>query len=416
MTQNRLALSFIVMTVALDAIGIGLIFPVMPALMEEITGQGLSEAALWGGLISTSFAVTQFLFGPMIGNLSDRFGRRPILLTSVAIVGIDYVVMALTQSLWVLLAARVVAGIASATHSTANAYIADITPPDQRARFFGLLGAGFGVGFVLGPLIGGVLAGIDTRAPFWAAAGLCALNFGLGAFALPESLSRANRRPFQWRRANPLGAFLALRVLRGVKAFLSIHFLYALTFTVYPAVWTYYGIAAFGWSTAMVGVSLAVYGISLALVQAFAVAPVIRRFGERRTVLWGMFIEVAAFAFLGLATNGMLVLIMTPVTALGGIAEPALRSLFSRAIPPDQQGEWQGAVSAVSALTMILGPMIFTASFAVFTAPAAPLHLPGAPFLLALVVMVAAIVVFVAGMRETDRQTANPVPKAEDTP
>ncbi len=398
---NPFALTFILLTVALDAIGIGLIFPVMPDLMMEVTGLPLSEAALWGGAITASFAVMQFLFGPIVGNLSDRFGRRAVLLASMTLMALDYVVMGLTASVWVLLAARTVSGITAATHSTANAYIADITPPDQRAKRFGLIGAAFGVGFVLGPIIGGLLAGIDTRAPFWAAAALAGANAVFGLLVLPESLGLADRRPFTWARANPLSSFRAIRRLPGLRALLAVAFVYALTFTVYPAVWSYFGKAAFGWSAAWVGVSLAAYGVALALVQSLLVAPAIRAFGETRVVIIGMCIEVVAFVFLGLTTSGLLTVLFTPITALGAIAGPALQSLQSRRAPANQQGELQGILTSLNALTMIIGPLVMTWVFGLFTAPGAPMFLPGAPFLLAAVLMVAAVLVFVATSRES---------------
>ncbi len=398
---SPLALTFILLTVSLDAIGIGLIFPVMPDLMMEVTGKSLSEAAIWGGLITASFAVMQFLFGPIVGNLSDRYGRRPVLLASMTVMALDYIVMGLTASVWVLLAARMVSGITAATHSTANAYIADISAPDQRAKRFGLIGAAFGMGFVLGPIIGGLLAGIDTRAPFWAAAALAGANALFGLLVLPESLPMSERRPFTWARANPLSSFKAIRRLPGLRALLAVAFLYALTFTVYPAIWSYFGKAAFGWSATWVGVALAAYGVALALVQSLLVAPAIRKFGETRTVIIGMCIEVGAFVFLGLTTSGLLTLLFTPITALGGIAGPALQSLQSRRVPASQQGELQGILTSLNALTMIAGPLMMTWVFGLFTAPTAPLFLPGAPFLLAGVLMVAAVLVFVATSRES---------------
>jgi DHA1 family tetracycline resistance protein-like MFS transporter len=399
MLRHNLALTFILLTVTLDAIGIGLIFPVMPDLMMQVTHKSLSEAALWGGAITASFAVMQFLFGPIIGNLSDRFGRRPVLLVSLAVMALDYVVMGLTNSVWVLLGARMLAGVAAATHSTANAYIADISPPEKRAKRFGLVGAGFGIGFVLGPIIGGLLAGVDPRAPFWAAAILAGANLIFGLLVLPESLSLEKRRPFSLSRANPLSSFSAIRRLPGLGPLLLISFLYALTFTVYPAVWSYFGKAAFGWNASWVGISLAAYGVSLALVQALLVAPAIRRFGERRVVIGGMWLEVATFSFLGLVTSGFWALILTPITALGGVAGPALQAIESRSVPETQQGELQGILTSLNALAMIIGPLVMTWIFGLFTKDGAAVFLPGAPFLLAGVLMVAAVILFVARTR-----------------
>lgn len=398
--KPNLALTFILMTVTLDAIGIGLIFPVMPDLMMEVTHAGVSQAALWGGVITASFAVMQFLFGPIVGNLSDHFGRRPILLISLAVMGADYVVMALTGSVWVLLVARSVAGIAAATHSTANAFIADISTPDERAKRFGLMGAGFGVGFIAGPILGGLVAGIDPRAPFWVAAALAAANFAFGYFVVPESLTRENRRPFALARANPLASFAAIRRLPGLRVLLLVTFIYALTFNVWPAVWSYFCKEAYGWNAQWIGLSLASFGVCMALVQGMLVGPVIRRFGEWRTVLGGFSIETMTYSFLAFNTSGLLALVTTPVSALGGVTGPALQALSSRATPQDQQGELQGILTSINALAMILAPLVMTWVFGIFSAPGAPVYLPGAPFLLSAVLMVAGVIVFVAGSRE----------------
>lgn len=400
-TQNpRLALSFIVATVALDAVGIGLIFPVMPDLMVSVTHEGLSQAALWGGIITASFAVMQFLFGPIVGNLSDRFGRRPVLLVSLAVMAVDYVIMALAASVWTLLIVRMIAGIAAATHSTANAYIADISAPDERAKRFGLMGAAFGVGFIAGPAIGGLVAGIDPRAPFWVAAALAAANFVFGYFVVPESLAPETRRPFSWSRANPLSSFAAIRRLPGLKVLMIVSFIYALTFNVWPSIWAYFTTEAYGWNAQWIGISLAAFGLCMAVAQGTLVGPIIRRLGERRTVLLGSAFETGTYSFLAFNTAGWLALASTPITAMGGITGPALQAMGSRATPEDQQGELQGILTSLNALAMILAPLIMTWVFDRFTHPEAGLYFPGAPFLLSAVLMVAAVIVFVAGMRE----------------
>ena len=400
-SPSPLALTFIILTVTLDAIGIGLIFPVMPDLMMEVMGSSLSEAALWGGVLATSFAVMQFVFGPLVGNLSDRYGRRPILLVSLAIMAVDYVAMALAQTIWLLLAARLIAGITAATHSTANAYIADISSPDERAKRYGFIGAGFGIGFVAGPIIGGLVAGIDPRAPFWVAAVLAVANFIFGMIVLPESLPPEKRRPFTLARANPLSSFAAIRRLPGLKLLLVVSFLYALTFNVWPAIWSYYGKAAFGWNAMWIGISLAVFGICMATAQATMVAPMIRRFGERRTATYGMAAEVITYSFFGLVSSGFWALVFTPLTALGGVTGPALQALMSRATPEDQQGELQGINTSLNALATILAPLVMTWVFGYFTSPAAPIYLPGAPFLLSATIMVGVVILFVAKSRET---------------
>ena len=398
--RPRLAITFILATVALDAIGIGLIFPVMPDLMVEVTGESLGEAALWGGALTASFAVMQFLFGPIVGNLSDRFGRRPVFLVSLAVMAVDYLVMAVAHTIWLLLAVRIVAGIAAATHSTAAAYVADITAPDDRAKRFGLIGAAFGLGFVAGPLIGGLLAVIDTRAPFYAAAALASANLVFGYFILPESLAQHLRRPFTMARANPLSSFSAIRRLPGLKFLLLVSFVYAVTFNVWPALWSFYGKEAFGWDATWIGLSLALFGICMAVAQATLVGPMIKRFGERRTATYGMIAEAGTYTFFGLVTSGTWALIVTPVTALGGVTGPALQAMLSRLTPEDQQGELQGIVTSLNALAMIIAPLVMTWIFQVFTAPDAPIYMPGAPFLLSAVLMVAVVIVFVATSRD----------------
>jgi DHA1 family tetracycline resistance protein-like MFS transporter len=410
MTERKpnLALIFILLTVTLDAIGIGIIFPVMPDLMVDVTHEGLAKAALWGGVITASFAVMQFVFGPIVGNLSDRFGRRPVLLVSLIVVGLDYVVMGLTHSVWVLLIARMVAGIASATHSTANAFIADISAPDERAKRFGLMGAGFGIGFVAGPIIGGVVGAVDPRAPFFMAACLAAANLVFGYFVMPESLVPQKRRPFTLARSNPLASLAAIRGLPGLNILLTVSFLYAVTFNVWPAIWGYFGKEVYGWNATWIGISLATFGICMAVVQGAFVGPVIRRLGESRTVTLGFGIETASYSFLAFNTSGALALASTPISAMGGITGPALQALASRATPENQQGELQGIMTSINALAMIVAPLVMTWVFGYFSAEGAPVYFPGAPFLLSAVVMVAAVILFVAGPRAKVAGTAEP--------
>jgi DHA1 family tetracycline resistance protein-like MFS transporter len=401
MRNPKLALTFILTTVTLDAIGIGLIFPVMPDLIEEVTGGSLAQAAVWGGFLATSFAVMQFLFGPLMGSLSDRYGRRPILLISLAVMTVDYLVMAVAPTIGLLLLARIVAGITSATFSTATAFIADITPPEDRGRRFGLIGAGFGIGFVLGPLIGGLLAGIDTRAPFYAAAAMAGANLIFGALILPETVTDATRRPFALARANPLGALRAVSRLPGLGRPLAVFLLLSIAMNVYPAIWAYYGQARFGWDTGMVGFSLGVYGISFALGQALLVGPLIRRFGEHRAARYGMWVDITTLAALGLITSGTGALLLTPITALGGVVTPALQAILSRQTPENAQGELQGVLASLAAIAMITAPLIMTNTFSLFTGPSAPVFAPGAPFLLASALMVAAMLLHVAGPRDS---------------
>lgn len=397
----RLALSFILITITLDAIGIGLIFPVMPDLIEEVTGGSLASAALWGGLLSTSFAVMQFIFGPVIGSLSDWYGRRPVLLLSLGMMALAYLAMALAPTIWLLLAARLIAGITAATQSTATAFIADITPPEDRGRRFGLIGACFGIGFILGPMIGGLVASLDTRAPFYAAGAMALANLVLGLFVLPETVTDRTRRPFTLARGNPIGALLALTALPGLKRPLMTFLIIAIAMNVYPAIWAFFGKARFDWDTRMIGYSLGVYGLSYAIGQAFLVGPLIKRFGEHRAAHFGMWIDVATLTALGLVTSGTIALMLTPITALGGVVTPAMQALLSRQTPDNAQGELQGVLGSLNAVAMITAPLVMTATFAQFTAPDAAIFAPGAPFLLAALLMVAAIALHVAKPQET---------------
>ena len=391
--KPRLALAFILATVTLDAIGIGLIFPVMPDLIRQVTGQTIAEAALWGGALSTAFAVMQFLCGPILGALSDRFGRRPVLLTSLFVMAIDYTVMAVAGSVWLLLIARIIAGITAATHSTANAFIADITPAEDRGAKFGLIGAGFGIGFVLGPLIGGVLAGFDTRAPFWFAAALAGGNFLFGALVLPETAPRAQGQTrVSLAKANPLGSFRAMSQRPGLRRTLICYLIMCLAMIVYPSIWAYFGQARFGWSSGMIGLSLGLYGISYALGQAFLVGPMIRRWGEHRAAYYGMWVDTTTLIALGLVTSPVAVLILTPITALGGAVTPALQAIASRATPTEAQGQIQGLLASLNAVAMILGPLMMTGIFHHFTKSDAPLFAPGAPFLMAGVLMLICLI------------------------
>lgn len=392
----RPAVLFILITVMLDSMGIGLIIPVMPDLIQEVQGTGLSTAALWGGVLSTTFAVMQFLFGPVIGGLSDRFGRRPVLLLSLVVMALDYLVMAVAGSIFLLLLGRVIGGITAATQSTANAYMADISGPDDRAANFGLIGAAFGVGFVLGPLLGGVLAEYGTRAPFYAAAILAALNAIFGYFVLRETLTDDIRRPFRWARANPLGSIRQLGRVPGVGPLLIVFFLYQVAFMVYPAIWSYFGKERFGWEPATIGLSLALFGIMMAVVQGGLIRWVLRLLGERGTVIYGHVFDVGAFVALAFVTNGTVALILTPLAALAAVITPALQGIMSKAVSADAQGELQGALTSAMALAMILSPMVMTGTFAAFTETDAAFYLPGAPFLLSAALIVVGLVVFIA--------------------
>lgn len=393
-TPGRLPIFVITATVTLDAMGVGLIMPVMPALLREVDGGSLAQAAVWGGIMSAAFAVMQFLFGPVVGALSDRWGRRPVLLISLLAMAADYVIMALAGSLWLLLVGRILGGITAATHSTANAYMADISAPHEKAQRFGLLMAGFGVGFVLGPILGGFLAEYGTRAPFWAAGALALANALLGFAVLGESLPRRRRRRFSWARANPFGAFRAVARLAGVAPLLAVFFLFNVATYVYPAVWAFFLTERFGWGEGTIGLSLGIYGLSYALAMAFLVQPTMARLGPRGTVIFGLAMECVTLVLIASLTDGRVLLAMIPIAALGSLAMPALQAAMSDSVAPTAQGELQGLLTSVSALSMATAPVLMTQVFAYFTAAGAPLYLPGAPFFLAAALMVLCLALF----------------------
>ncbi|WP_158971784.1 TCR/Tet family MFS transporter [Chachezhania sediminis] len=390
----RLPILFILVTVAIDSMGIGLIMPVMPDLIQEVQGGTLGSAALWGGLLASGFAVMQFLCGPLIGSLSDSVGRRPVLLVSLAAMAVDYVVMAVAGSIWLLLAGRIFGGITSSTYATAGAYMADISKPEEKAANFGLIGAAFGVGFILGPIIGGLLGAYGTRAPFIAAAILAGLNTVFGALVMRETVTDRIRRPFSWSRANPLGAFRHLAALPEIRTLMLVYFLFSIAFHVYPSVWAFYTEERYGWGPGTVGLSLTLYGLLAAIVQGVLIRPILGYFGEWKAVVFGLMFDISSFVAIALVTNGTVALILTPLSALGGAAMPAMQGIMSRATPDDAQGELQGIMASAAALAMIASPLIMTTSFAAFTGPGAPVHFPGMPFVLSAIIVVAALLTF----------------------
>jgi len=392
----RLPVLFILITIVIDSMGIGLIMPVMPDLIRELHGGSLGNAAIWGGILTTAFAVMQFLFEPTVGNLSDWYGRRPILLVTLVVMAADYLVMAVAGTIWLLFIGRIVAGITAATHSAASAYMADISKPDEKAANFGLIGAAFGVGFVLGPMIGGLLGTFGTRAPFYAAAALAILNAGFGYFVLPETVTDRIRRPFEWRRANPLGAFRYVGSLPGFVPLLVMLFLAGIAFFVYPAVWAFYGQERFGWGPGLIGLSLGAYGIGTIFAQGLLIRPVLKRFGEYRTVLIGLTIDIIAFVSFAFVSNGYVALALAIFASMGSIMGPALQAILSRAADDNQQGELQGTMAAINALASIVAPLMMTGIFAYFTAAGARIYLPGAPFLLSAALVIGGLFLFTA--------------------
>lgn len=390
--RQSLPVVFILITLMLDAIGYGLIMPVMPDLIREVTGEDLSHAALWGGLLTGGFAVMQFLFGPVIGNLSDRYGRKAVLLLSLGMLAADYLVLALAGSIWLIFLARLVNGVTSATYGTASAYIADISTPQQKAQRFGLIGAAFGAGFILGPAVGGMLGEYGTRAPFLAAAVVAALNLIFGAIVMRESLRPENRRPFDWRRANPFGAFKNIGRLPGLGRFLTVYFAFEFAFTVYPVIWAYFSTARFGWSAGQVGLSLAYYGLGMVLVQGVLMRGAIRWLGRGGAMVLGAAAALVSFSFLTVVENGMLALVLIPISSLSGLINPALRAEMSDRVEASQQGELQGALASLHAMGMIVAPFVYTQVFAAFTGAGAIIELPGMVFALPAILSLIALI------------------------
>ncbi len=395
---RRRSAAFVFVTVAIDAMGIGIIIPVMPDLLRELSGLPVGLAAVWGGYLTFTYAAMQFLMSPVLGGLSDRYGRRPVLLASLATLCADYLVMAVAPTLWMLFIGRAVAGVAGATYSTATAYIADVTPREGRAAAFGLVGAGFGVGFVFGPALGGLMGELGTRAPFYAAAALALANLAYGALVLPESLPPGRRRAFDWRRANPAGGLMQVARIPAVGWLVAATLLYTLAHYVYPAVWSYYTAEAFGWSSGQIGLSLAAVGVGFAVVQGGLIPLFIRRLGEQWTGYLGFALNIASMVGIGLATQGWMIYALMPVMALGDIAKPALTGIMSNRVPDDAQGELQGVLSSGQSVMTVISPLLMTQIFGVFAAPGAQPYLPGAPFFAAACAMVLALVLFRTGL------------------
>jgi DHA1 family tetracycline resistance protein-like MFS transporter len=392
----RSPLPFLLATLFLDAVGIGLVYPVMPDLIGGIAGGAIDDAALWGGVLATAYAFTQFLGAPVLGALSDRVGRRPVLLASLAVMAVDYAGSALADSMWMLLGLRLVAGASAATISTCNAALADVTPPEGRARAFGLLSAAFLLGFVLGPVLGGLLGEIGPRAPFWAAAALASLNLLFGALTLPETAPREQRRPLSLARANPFGAARAMSRLGGASRLLVVILLHDLGVIAYVSVWAYWGKAAFGWSPLLLGASLAAYGLGGAVVQGWLMPLYLRWLGERGTILWGLVANVAFFiAFAALPASplgGLLAIVLCPISALPEATLPAIQGRLSRLVPSDAQGEALGVAAATRSLAAVLGPLAMTSAFAWGADLTPPVF--GAPYLLGALLMIGAVVAF----------------------
>jgi len=388
---GRAAFAFIFITILLDMLALGIVIPVLPSLVLGFVGGDAPRSAEVLGVFGTAWALMQLLVSPTLGALSDRFGRRPVILISNTGLGLDYILMALAPSLSWLFVGRVISGITSASVSTAFAYVADVTPPDQRGARFGFLGVAFGAGFVLGPALGGLTGAIDPRLPFWIAAGLSLANALYGWLILPESLPATSRMTFSWRRANPLGALKLLGAHHELFGLASVEFLGLLAHAVLPSITVLYMLYRYGFDERTVGFVMAAVGVCAMVVQGALIGPTIRRFGERTSLIIGLAFGAAGFAVYGLAWTGALFMIGVPLMALWGFANPSALALMSRHVGADEQGQLQGANASIQGIANLLGPGLFTLVFAFAIRPDRAVQLPGAPFALASALLIAAM-------------------------
>ncbi|HPH33589.1 MAG TPA: TCR/Tet family MFS transporter [Chitinophagaceae bacterium] len=391
--KRQAAVGFIFITLIIDVMGWGLIIPVMPKLIAQLKGISINQASSEGALLISVYAITQFIFAPIIGNLSDKYGRRPVLLASLLGFGIDYIILALAPDYTWLFAGRIIAGITGASFTTASAYIADISTAETRAKNFGLIGAAFGIGFVIGPALGGLLAGLGLRAPFYAAAALCLLNALYGYFVLPESLAMENRRPFDWKRANPLGALRLLKKYPGIDGLALCFFLIYLAAQSVQANWNFFTMYRFKWSESMVGLSLAAVGFLVGAVQAGLTRVVNPWLGNEKSVYSGLLLYTLGLVLFAFATEGWMMFLFLLPYCLGGIAGPALQSILAAKVPANEQGALQGTLTSLMSLTTIIGPLIMNNLFEYFTTKAAPLYFPGVSFLLGAVFMLFSVII-----------------------
>lgn len=398
--ESRRALIFVFALVAIDMIGFGIVMPVMPALIVELTGQTIAEAARDAGWLAFTYALLQFVFSPIIGNLSDRFGRRPVLMAALLAYSINYALMGLAPTLIWLFIGRAIAGITGASFSAAYAYVADISPPERRAQNFGLIGLAFGIGFIVGPAIGGLLGEYDTRLPFFAAGALALLNAAYGFFFLKESLRPENRRPFSLRRSHAIGALMRFGSANPAILWLAAALLAWQTgHHAFPTIWSFFAIERLGWSEFDIGLSLAAVGITSALVQGGLIRYVVPRIGEIKAILLGLAAMITAYTIYAMLTHGWQVYLAIGVGALGGLVYPSINGLMSQLVQSDSQGELQGAVASLTSLSTIIGPPVMAQVFGLFSSPWAPIYLPGAPFALSAILALISLVCIVVGAR-----------------
>ncbi len=402
MKNGNRQLIFIFITILIDVIGLGIIIPVIPKLIQELSGEGLSEASRYGGWLMFSYAIMQFLFSPILGGLSDKFGRRPVLLISLFGLGIDYIFMAWAPSMTWLFLGRIIAGISGASFTTATAYIADISEPEKRAQNFGLVGAAFGLGFIIGPVVGGISAQWGSRIPFIAASVLTLMNFLYGYFFIPESLDSNNRRNFEWKRANPVSSLLNLKRYPAVSSLAACLMLIYIASHAVQSNWSYYTMLKFSWNESMVGYSLGFVGVLVSLVQGGLIRIVIPKIGQVKSIYAGLaFYAIGLLLFAFASSSWMMYAFLIPY-CLGGLAGPALQGFISNHVPANEQGELQGALTSLISVTSIIGPVLMNGLFAYFTSAETPYYFPGAPFILASMMIVVSIILAVKSFTQTN--------------
>jgi len=404
-SSRKAALGFIFVTLLIDITGWGLVIPVFPKLIGELTHSNISQVSVWGGLLTITYAVMQVIFAPLIGNLSDQYGRRPVLLFSLVGFGIDYLFLYFAQTIGWIFVGRMIAGITGASITTASAYITDISTPENRAQNFGMIGVAFGAGFILGPGLGGLLGEFGVRVPFLVASLLCLLNALYGYFVLPESLSKENRRKFEWKRANPFGSFVMIKKFPMISGLMIALTLVYLAAHAVQSTWSYIGIEKFNWPPKMIGISLTAVGLLVAAVQGGLIRIVNPILGNEKSVYIGLTMYMIGFILFAVATQTWMMFIFLVPYCLGGIAGPALQAIITGHVPPNQQGALQGAITALMSLTGIAGPLLMTNLFAFFTKKNAPVHFAGAPFIAGAILMLGSVIIAYNTLHH-ERQTA----------
>ena len=389
--NKKAAIGFIFITLLIDITGWGIIIPVVPKLIEELIHGDISDAAKYGGWLSFAYAFTQFVFSPIVGNLSDKYGRRPIILISLFGFAVDYIFLALAPTIWFLFIGRIIAGITGASVTTASAYIADISTDEDRAKNFGLIGAAFGLGFIIGPVLGGILGHYGARVPFYAAAVLCFVNFIYGYFVLPESLPKENRRKFDWKRANPIGSFKFLKKHPEISGLIAALILIYIAAHAVQSNWSYFTMYEFSWTERMVGISLGVMGAVVGLVQGVLIRWTTPILGEKKSIFYGLAFYALGMLLFAFATESWMMYAFLIPYCSGGICGPALQSIITKNVPSSEQGELQGALTSLMSGTSIIGPPLMTNLFYFFTHDQAPFLFPGAPFFLAFLLFIASI-------------------------